>query len=232
MHTFRNLKDAFSITAVARKWRRHQPPGRWRRGQTPCTVTENLAARLALNCLALSAAANKVWQSIFPCWLPAEAEGKHRGPCPPSIGVSPIANRRPRGLWRTSSGHRRRALNRDRDRWSSARRISNICAVRPPSWKSLTRRTCAWAAEGGKAAGRFARRARSGDRQRPFLRVLLPHPERHGDSHGSRRLGRAARLHPHEPVGGSVVAFSAFNHPLNLIVHQVGPGGGGLPRDW
>ena len=33
--------------------------------------------------------------------------------------------------------------------------------------------------------------------------------------------GRAA-LTRHEPVG-VVVAFSAFNHPLNLIVHQVGP---------
>ncbi|MHC4413978.1 MAG: aldehyde dehydrogenase family protein [Planctomycetota bacterium] len=33
--------------------------------------------------------------------------------------------------------------------------------------------------------------------------------------------GRAAFTH-HEPVG-VVVAFSAFNHPLNLIVHQVGP---------
>lgn len=34
-------------------------------------------------------------------------------------------------------------------------------------------------------------------------------------------LGRIA-LTRHEPIG-VVVAFSAFNHPLNLIVHQVGP---------
>ena len=26
----------------------------------------------------------------------------------------------------------------------------------------------------------------------------------------------------HEPIG-AVLAFSAFNHPLNLIAHQVGP---------
>src|SRR5438046_1933513 len=32
---------------------------------------------------------------------------------------------------------------------------------------------------------------------------------------------RAASTH-HEPIG-VVVAVSAFNHPLNLIVHQVGP---------
>ncbi|MEE8143143.1 MAG: aldehyde dehydrogenase family protein, partial [Planctomycetota bacterium] len=34
-------------------------------------------------------------------------------------------------------------------------------------------------------------------------------------------LGRMAFTH-HEPIG-VVVAFSAFNHPVNLIVHQVGP---------
>ena len=34
-------------------------------------------------------------------------------------------------------------------------------------------------------------------------------------------MGRLA-FTQHEPIG-VVVAFSAFNHPLNLIVHQVGP---------
>ena len=33
--------------------------------------------------------------------------------------------------------------------------------------------------------------------------------------------GRLAFTH-HEPIG-VVVAVSAFNHPINLIVHQVGP---------
>ena len=40
--------------------------------------------------------------------------------------------------------------------------------------------------------------------------------DRNPASHGRIALTR------HEPIG-VVVAFSAFNHPLNLIVHQVGP---------
>ena len=37
-----------------------------------------------------------------------------------------------------------------------------------------------------------------------------------------RRVGAPVAFTQHEPIG-VVVAVSAFNHPLNLIVHQVGP---------
>ena len=39
----------------------------------------------------------------------------------------------------------------------------------------------------------------------------------------SIRPRQAALLLPRREPSGVVVAVSAFNHPLNLIVHQVGP---------
>ena len=55
------------------------------------------------------------------------------------------------------------------------------------------------------------------------MRRIRPHPRRNRDPYGTqRRVSRRMAITHHEPIG-VVVAFSAFNHPLNLIAHQVGP---------
>ena len=50
--------------------------------------------------------------------------------------------------------------------------------------------------------------------------MQLPSPRLEKMSHDGLSVWTDARLARQE---GVVVAFSAFNHPLNLIVHQVGP---------
>ena len=74
-----------------------------------------------------------------------------------------------------------------------------------------------------QAACRFPRRGRSGDRRRETLHRAPAHASRRRNTHEpERRFRRPVGVYAHEPIG-VVLAYSAFNHPLNLIVHQVGP---------
>ncbi len=115
-------------------------------------------------------------------------------------------------------------LFRDRDAWlSPARRIEILrraAAILQDHRKELAVEA---AREGGKPLVDSLVEA---DRAVDSIRLCADHlsAQAGGEIPMDRNAASAGRLAftHHEPVG-VVVAFSAFNHPLNLIAHQIGP---------
>ncbi len=116
------------------------------------------------------------------------------------------------------------ALFRDRDAWlPAARRIEILrrAAV------IIAERRDALALEAAREGGKPLMDSRiEADRAVDSIRLCAEHLRLgHGTEVPMGRTaasaGRLALTH-HEPIG-PVLAFSAFNHPLNLIAHQVGP---------
>ena len=115
-------------------------------------------------------------------------------------------------------------LFRDRDAWlSPARRIEILTRAAAIMEERREELAVEAAREGGKpliASRVEVERAVDGVHECvEFLRT------QHGDEIPMRLNAASANrvaFTRHEPIG-VVVAFSAFNHPLNLIVHQVGP---------
>ncbi len=116
------------------------------------------------------------------------------------------------------------ALFRDRDAWlSPARRIEIL--QRTAGIMQLRRDELALEAarEGGKPLIDSQVEA---DRAIDGVKLCIEHLRTQAGTEIPMNLNAASAgrlaFTQHEPVG-VVVAFSAFNHPLNLIVHQVGP---------
>ena len=115
-------------------------------------------------------------------------------------------------------------LFRDRDRWlSAARRIEVLrraAALMQDRGETLAVEA---SREGGKPLiDSLVEVDRAIDGLHACVEVVRT---QHGDEIPMRLNAASANrlaFTRHEPIG-VVVAFSAFNHPLNLIVHQVGP---------
>jgi len=116
------------------------------------------------------------------------------------------------------------ALFRDRDGWLPAvRRIDILRRAAAILQERREELALEAAREGGKP---LADSRIEADRAVDSIRLCAEHLRL---AHGSEvpmgrtaaSTGRLAFTH-HEPIG-PVLAFSAFNHPLNLIAHQVGP---------
>ena len=116
------------------------------------------------------------------------------------------------------------ALFRNRDAWlSPARRIEILqraAAIVETRREELAREA---AREGGKPlVDSMVEADRAADSLRCCVETLRTQAGREVPMNlNAASAGRLAFTH-HEPIG-VVVAFSAFNHPLNLIAHQVGP---------
>jgi acyl-CoA reductase-like NAD-dependent aldehyde dehydrogenase len=116
------------------------------------------------------------------------------------------------------------ALFRNRDAWlRPARRIEILrraAAIMEGRRDELAREA---AREGGKPL--IDSRVEA-DRAIDSVRICVEHLRTQAGSEIPMNLNAASAgrlaLTQHEPIG-VVVAFSAFNHPLNLIAHQVGP---------
>ena len=116
------------------------------------------------------------------------------------------------------------ALFRDRDRWlSPARRIEVLQAAAAIMAGRREQLAVEAAREGGKPlVDSLVEVDRAIDGVRLCVECLRTQAGREVPMGlNAASAGRLAFTR-HEPVG-VVVAFSAFNHPLNLIVHQVGP---------
>lgn len=115
-------------------------------------------------------------------------------------------------------------LYRDRDSWLSPGRRVEIL-IRAAEFVAERREVLALdaAREGGKP---FADSLIEADRTIDSLRLCADYlrVERGAEIPMNLNSASAGRLAftQHEPIG-VVVAFSAFNHPLNLVAHQVGP---------
>ncbi|MGD0899766.1 MAG: aldehyde dehydrogenase family protein [Thermoguttaceae bacterium] len=116
------------------------------------------------------------------------------------------------------------ALFRNRDAWlSPARRIDILRRAA----NILEERRDLLALEAAREGGKPLLDSRiEADRAVDSIRLCAEHLRlQHGSEVPMGRTaasgGRLAFTH-HEPIG-PVLAFSAFNHPLNLIAHQVGP---------
>ena len=117
-----------------------------------------------------------------------------------------------------------KALFRDRDAWlSPARRVEILRRAADIIEQRRDTLALEAAREGGKPLIDSLVEA---DRAVDSIRICVEHLR---TQHGSEipmgvNAASAGRLAftRHEPIG-PVLAFSAFNHPLNLIAHQVGP---------
>ena len=116
------------------------------------------------------------------------------------------------------------ALFRDRDRWlSPARRIEILGRAAVLMQQRREELAVEAAREGGKP---LVDSLVETDRAIDGVTLCVEHLRTQAGREipmglNAASAGRLA-LTRHEPIG-VVVAFSAFNHPLNLIVHQVGP---------
>ena len=116
------------------------------------------------------------------------------------------------------------ALFRDRDRWlSPARRIEILGGGRDSCNERREELALEAAREGGKPLVDSLVEA---DRAVDGVRLCVEHLRTQAGREMPMGLNAASAgrlaFTRHEPIG-VVLAFSAFNHPLNLIVHQVGP---------
>lgn len=115
-------------------------------------------------------------------------------------------------------------LFRDRDAWLSAARRTEILGAAAAIMQERREELAVEAArEGGKPLmDSLVEVDRAVDSVRECVEFLRT---QHGDEVPMRLNAASANrlaFTRHEPIG-VVVAFSAFNHPLNLIVHQVAP---------
>ena len=116
------------------------------------------------------------------------------------------------------------ALFRNRDAWlSPARRIEILRRAAAIMQERREQLALEAAREGGKPLVDSLVEA---DRAVDSIRLCAEHLRRQAGGEipmdrNAASAGRLAFTH-HEPIG-VVLAFSAFNHPLNLIAHQVGP---------
>ena len=116
------------------------------------------------------------------------------------------------------------ALFRNRDEWlTPARRIEILRRTAA----TMEERRDALALEAAREGGKPLVDSRvEADRAIDSIRICVEHlRSQHGrEIPMGRSAASAGRLAftRHEPIG-PVLAFSAFNHPLNLIAHQVGP---------
>lgn len=112
----------------------------------------------------------------------------------------------------------------DRKQWlSAARRIEILTAVADMMKRDADRLTLIAAREGGKPLiDSRVEMARAIDGIKLCARCIRnDHGEEIPMGINAASMNRLAFTR-HEPIG-VVVAFSAFNHPINLIVHQIGP---------
>ena len=116
------------------------------------------------------------------------------------------------------------ALFRDRDAWlSPARRIEILRRTAA----IIEQRRDALALEAAREGGKpLVDSLVEADRAADSIRICVEHLRtQHGNEIpmgvNAASAGRLAFTR-HQPIG-PVLAFSAFNHPLNLIAHQVGP---------
>lgn len=117
------------------------------------------------------------------------------------------------------------ALFRDRDAWLPAGQRLEILeragAIMQSRREALARGA---ADEGGKPLGdSLVETDRAIDGMRLCVQYLRTQETSAVPMNQNAASAGRVTLAFHEPIG-VVVAFSAFNHPLNLIVHQVGPG--------